>query len=83
MREGEAIDNAMTELRTLAGNINIEEMLTRAVNDNEEDDVENNNDDDVKDWVDECQEMSKIEVEELNADVQPVQMMLVKVEVGV
>jgi hypothetical protein len=53
MREGETIDNAMTELRALAGNINIEEMLTRAVNNNE-DDVENNDNDNVEGWMNEC-----------------------------
>jgi hypothetical protein len=78
-REGEAIDDAMTELRALAGDIDIEEMLTRATNDHEED----NDDDDVEGWVDERQDMSRVEVEELKADVQPVRMMLVKVGDGV
>jgi hypothetical protein len=49
----------MTELRALAGDIDVEEMLTRAANSNDEDDVEG--------WVDERQEMSKLEVVELEA----------------
>jgi uncharacterized protein YdeI (BOF family) len=62
----------MTELRALAGDINIEEMLTRATNDHEEDDVNDDDDVDIKGWVDEHQDMSRVEVEELEDDVQPV-----------
>jgi hypothetical protein len=67
----------MTELRALAGDIDVEEMLTRAANSNDDD--EGDDDDDVEGWVDERQEMSEVEVVALEADVQPVRMMLVKV----
>jgi hypothetical protein len=80
--EGKTIDEAIAELRALAGDIDIEEMLMRAANSNEDDNDDDN--DSVEGWVDECQEMSKVEVVELKADVQPVRMMLVKVSpVGV
>jgi len=75
--EGETIDKAIAELRALAGDIDIEEMLTRAANSDEDDD--DDDDDSVEGWVDEHQEMSKVKVVELKADVQPVRMMLVKV----
>jgi hypothetical protein len=82
-REGETIDEAMTELRALAGDIDVEEMLARAANSNEGEDEEHEHEhedeDGVEGWVDERQEMSEVEVMELDADVQPVRMMLVKV----
>jgi hypothetical protein len=72
-REGEIVDEALKELRALAGDIDIEELLTKASaakdEDDDNDDDDNNNE---EGWVDERGEMSEFEAEELAVDVQPV-----------
>jgi hypothetical protein len=74
-KTGEALDNAITELVALAGEIELEEQATRD-SANEGDDAE---DDNVDDWVDERVEMSEEEKQELDDALQPVRRVLVKV----
>ena len=79
-REGEIVDEALKELRALAGDIDIEELLTKASAAKDDDDEDD--DDNEEGWVDERGEMSEFEAEELAVDVQPVRTMLVKVCLG-
>ena len=79
-REGEIVDEALKELRALAGDIDIEELLTKASTAKDDDDEDD--DDNEEGWVDERGEMSQFEAEELAVDVQPVRTMLVKVCLG-
>jgi hypothetical protein len=82
-REGEIVDEALKELRALAGDIDIEELLMKASAAKDEDDDDDDDDDDNEEgWVDERGEMSEFEAEELAVDVQPVRTMLVKVSLG-
>jgi hypothetical protein len=78
-REGEIVDEALRELRALAGDIDIEELLMKAGAAKDDDNNEEDDDDNEEGWVDERGEMSEFEAEELAVDVQPVRTMLVKV----
>jgi len=74
-KEGGTPDDGVNELFELAEAIELEEWVTRAsANENDE-----NEDDNFQDWEDERLGMSKGELQKLNADVQPVQRVLVKV----
>ena len=70
-QEGEVIDEAMRELRALAGDLNVKELVTQAAN-SQSDDGDDDEDDDSEGWVDEHQKMSELELKELEGDVQPV-----------
>ena len=80
-QEGEVIDEAMKELRALAGDLDVEELVTQAAN-SQSDDGDDDEDDDIEGWVDERQKMSELELNELEGDVQPVRTTLVKVGPG-
>jgi hypothetical protein len=74
-KEGGLVDGAMKELRVLATDIDIEELLTRANNASKDAD----NDDDLEGWANEQSGMSTSDLKRFEADVQPVRRMLVKV----
>ena len=65
----------MNELRVLATDINIEELLTQANNAYKDADKE----DDLEGWVNKQSRLSTLNLKRLKANVQPVQRMLVKV----
>jgi hypothetical protein len=69
-------DPAMTELLELAGDIDLEEEITAGA-DNKDDSVE---DDDDEGWIDERDEMTKAELNELAISIQPVRWLLTKVK---
>jgi hypothetical protein len=69
-----ALDAAERELLELAAGIDLEEMATVA-----ERAMDKNDDDDVDGWVDETQSLSADENEEMQKKNQPVRLMLVKV----
>jgi hypothetical protein len=70
-----ALDEAEKELRDLAKGMDIEEMLTKAKQDDDEEDEDDDKDDD-----DEMEDdMSPEEREELDASTRPVRLVLVKV----
>jgi hypothetical protein len=72
---GGLVDEAMKELRVLAEDIDIEELLTRANNTHKDGD----NDDNLEGLVNEWSGLSTGDLEELEADVRPVRRVLVKV----
>ncbi|KAH9051519.1 hypothetical protein EDB87DRAFT_1571406, partial [Lactarius vividus] len=74
-KEGEFVDMAMEELHELASDIKAEEVLTQANNTHGADD---DKDDDLEGWVDEQGELSAWDLRELEGNVQPVRMTLVK-----
>jgi hypothetical protein len=74
-KKGEVLDDALEELIALAGDIELEERVTRE-SANEDDDLE---DDNEEGWVDERAKMSEEDQGKLNEDVQPVRLVLVKV----
>jgi len=71
-------DEILMELKTLAENIEAEELMTRA-GESEEDDADGEDDDNVEGWVDEREEMAQWDLEELEMNVQPLRKVLVKV----
>jgi hypothetical protein len=72
---GDIWDDDVEELIGLAGEIELEELVTRAST-NEDDE---NEDDNVEDWQDERFAMTEEVLQKLNDDVQPVRRVLVKV----
>jgi hypothetical protein len=64
-KKGEVLDDALEELIALAGDIELEERVTRE-SANEDDDLE---DDHEEGWVDEQAKMSKEDQVKLNEDV--------------
>jgi hypothetical protein len=76
-KKGEVMDDALKELITLAGNIELEERLTREGETDDDDD--NIEDDNEEGWIDERENMSREDQDKLNEDVQPVRLVLVKV----
>ncbi|KAI0289418.1 hypothetical protein B0F90DRAFT_1574480, partial [Multifurca ochricompacta] len=75
-QDGEIIDKAMIALRMLAGDLDVEEVLTQADGGDDDDDDDN---EDGEGWVDEHQGMLELELDDLDGDVQPVRTMLVKI----
>ncbi|KAF8256556.1 hypothetical protein EI94DRAFT_1447676, partial [Lactarius quietus] len=76
-KKEEALDEAIRELMSLAGNLDDEEHAKREgpeVSD-DEDEIKDNN---IDGWVDEVGEMSDMEQEELAKDIQPIRWMLIK-----
>lgn len=76
-KEDQLADAAMAELRVLANDMDMEDLLTQAnrvYSDDEKDE-----DDDLDGWVDERSRLSVSDLEELEEDVQPIRKMLVKV----
>lgn len=69
------LDVAAKELLLLAGNIDQEEQLFAG----DGDDGEEGEDDNDEGWMDEREEMSKVELDELDACVLPIRMLLTKV----
>ncbi|KAF8224182.1 hypothetical protein L208DRAFT_1220619, partial [Tricholoma matsutake] len=69
-QEGEVIDEAMKELWALAGDLDVEELVTQAAN-SQSDNGDDDKDGDSEGWVDEHQKMSELELNELEGDVQP------------
>jgi hypothetical protein len=76
-KKGEVLGDALEELIVSAGDIELEECVTRE-SANEDDDLE---DDNEEGWVDERAKMSEEDQVKLNEDVQPVRLVLVKVHV--
>jgi hypothetical protein len=76
-KAGDEPDDALTELIALAGDIETEEQVTRD-GVNEDDELDDDNDDG---WINEEVGMLEEDQEKLNKDVQPVQLVLVKVSV--
>lgn len=74
-KEGGLVDGAMKELQVLATDIDIKELLTRANNASKDAD----NDNDLEGWANEQSRMSTSDLKRFEADVQPIQQMLVKV----
>ena len=70
-------DTVLRELRTLAGDIEVEELITRTSR-SDNNDIEGD-DDNVEDWMDKHETMDECELEELEVDVRPVRTVLVKV----
>lgn len=73
----ESLDDA---LRELIEDLDHEEFETRGADNSEGDHAAD--DDNTEGWVDEREEMSEIEQEELDRDVQPVRRVLVKVSLA-
>jgi hypothetical protein len=71
-----SFDGALQELISLADNLDLEELETREGERCVGDDAD---DDNADGWVDEREEMSETEQDELEKDVQPVRLVLVKV----
>lgn len=69
------LDQEMDELLKLAGNIDLEEQITAGAGD-ETDTTEDDND---EGWVDEREEMTEDELNELEQSIQPVRLLLTKV----
>ena len=69
------LDAAMMELLKLTGDIDLEEEITASTGDGD-DSVE---DDDDEGWIDEHDEMTEAELNELAINVQPVRLLLTKV----
>jgi hypothetical protein len=67
------LNDAKVELRELAGNLELEEMISQQENGTDDDD------DSAEGWVDERREMTEMEVEELDVSVGPLRLMLTKV----
>jgi hypothetical protein len=75
---GDAIlDEAKAELQNLAGNLEVEELVSQQDCDSDDDD------DSVEGWVDEREEMTEIEIEELDESVGPLRLILTKVSVRI
>jgi hypothetical protein len=74
-RAGQILDKATAELLKLAGDIETEEKI--ALTNGE--DGEEGEDDNVEGWIDERETMDVAELEELEASVQPVRLLLTKV----
>jgi hypothetical protein len=72
-------DEATEALMELAGNINVEERETVERGDDQDEEEEDGN---TADWVDEREAMNVEELAELDENVQPVRLMLVKVRVN-
>jgi hypothetical protein len=73
-----ALDEAERELREMAEGIDIEDEVTQGEweeQDNSEEDKDENNDG----WIDEVAELSIADREELEANIRPVRLVLVKV----
>ena len=70
-------DEVLKELKTLAGDIEAEELIARAIASRDD------TDDDVEGWIDEREGMDQWELAELELDVQPVRTVLVKVGITV
>jgi len=60
-QEGEVIGEAMKELWVLAGDLDVEELVTQAAN-SQSDNGNDDEDDDSEGWVDEHQKMSELEL---------------------
>lgn len=75
-KAGVALDAATWELQSLGKDLDREETIYR-LDVEEEDDAEE--DDNVQGWVNELNEMSQEELDELDASVQPVRFALTKV----
>jgi hypothetical protein len=74
-KSGKILDNMAEDLLSLAGNIEFEEEeLARDGKEGDEDE-----DDNVEGWIDECTQMTDIELEELEGSVEPVRLLLTKV----
>jgi hypothetical protein len=72
------LDEAADELLKLAGDIELEEELSAA--DGKE--GEEGEDDNTERWIDEREEMTVAEVEELDACVRPIKLLLTKVGIN-
>jgi len=75
-------DEVLKELKTLAGDIEAEELIARAIASRDDTD-DDDDDDDVEGWIDEREGMDQWELAELELDVQPVRTVLVKVGIAV
>jgi hypothetical protein len=76
--DGRFVDEAaVRELETLATNVDVEELLTRASNSHGDSDADS--EDDLEGWVDEQSDLSTWDLRELEDDVRPVRRTLVKV----
>ncbi|KAF8809254.1 hypothetical protein BYT27DRAFT_7094562 [Phlegmacium glaucopus] len=71
------LDVATIELLKLAGDIDLEEEITASAGDG--DDSDSVEDDDDEGWIDEHDEMTGAELNELAISVQPVRLLLTKV----
>lgn len=69
------LNEAKAELRNLAGNLELEEMVSQQESGTDEE-LE---DDSVEGWVDEREEMTVMDVEALDESVGPLRLMLTKV----
>ena len=69
------LDQETEELLKLADNFDLEEQITVGAG-NETDTMEDDND---EGWVDECEEMTEEELNELEQSIQPVRLLLTKV----
>ena len=69
------LDKAKAELHDLAGNLELEELISQQQGNTDDDD----DDDNVEGWVDEREEMTEMEREELDQSVGPLRLMLTKV----
>ena len=75
-----AASEVLNELRTLAGDIELEEMISQASK-SKDGDKDDDDDDNDEGWINEREDMDQWELDELEADVQPVRKVLVKVRV--
>ena len=84
-QEDEHLDKAEQELRNLAGDVELEEqeaveaMTQHQIGGNTDSEIEDQNDDDVDGWVDEMTLLSPAEREQVEEDIRPVKLVLVKV----
>jgi hypothetical protein len=73
------LDQAADELSRLAGDIELEDELSAA----DGEDGEEGEDDNTEGWIDEREEMTATEVEELDACVRPIKLLLTKVGISI
>ena len=72
----EVLNEGLKELQALGADLELEEQILR-----DDDADKNDDDDDIEGWVDEREEMSEEDLEELEETVLPVRKVLVKVSV--